>query len=48
MRWLDGTTDSMDMTFSKIRELLMDGEAWLDAVPGARKSGTRLNSNSSQ
>ena len=43
MRWLGGTTDSMDMAFSKLRELLMDREAWLDAVPGATKSGTRLS-----
>ena len=43
MRWLGGTTDSMDMAFSKLQELLMDREAWLDAVPGATKSGTRLS-----
>ena len=43
MRWVDGITDSMDVSLSELRELVMDREAWQTVIPGVTKNWTRLS-----
>jgi len=47
MRWLDDITDSVDMSLSKLQEMVKDGEGWRASVHGVTKSRTQLNNNNS-